>query len=164
MLAEGMVGIEATHPHQALLCSKLWGSYFYHPRPCQSSRVIAAFRKMSASVTAGSTPSSGSSSSRGRRSASLRRDPEEFPTSINVTATVKVRMSEDETLAGPKKINTLWGKLIRDQARMCIPDLEILMDYPLDFRFPAFGRSKSGDFYSGFFPADPISLHPTTKR
>ena len=88
----------------------------------------------------------------------------ETSTTVNVTATVRVRPAEDETLVGPKKVNTLWGTLIRDQARMCIPDLDVLVDYPLDFRYPAFARSKTGENYSsGFFPADPISLH-TTKR
>ena len=67
-------------------------------------------------------------------------------------------------ICGPSKINTLWGTMIRDNAKMCIPDLDVLVDYPIDYRFPAFGRDKQGQFIgSGFFPADPISLHPVAK-
>ena len=61
---------------------------------------------------------------------------------------------------GPKRINTLWGTQIRDHARMCIPDLDVLIDYPIDFRYPAFGWTRKGELTSsGFFPADPKSLH-----
>jgi hypothetical protein len=35
---------------------------------------------------------------------------------------------------GPAKINTLWGSLMRDNAKMVIPDLDILVDYPIDYR------------------------------
>jgi hypothetical protein len=63
-------------------------------------------------------------------------------------------------VTGPARVNTLWGVFIRDYARMCIPDLEVLVDYPIDYKFPAFGRNKKGDIVSsGFFPADPASLH-----
>ena len=61
---------------------------------------------------------------------------------------------------GPSRVNTLWGAFIRDYAKMCIPDLEALVDYPIDYKFPAFGRNKKGELVSsGFFPADPASLH-----
>ena len=67
-------------------------------------------------------------------------------------------------LTGPPKINTLWGSLIRDNAKMCIPDLDVLVDYPIDYRFPAFGRDKQGQLVgSGFFPAEPLSLQPSSK-
>lgn len=68
---------------------------------------------------------------------------------------------EQQVPNGPQKINTLWGTLIRDYARMCIPDIDVLVDYPVDYRFPAFARDKQGNLTgSGFFPADPASLHP----
>ncbi len=35
---------------------------------------------------------------------------------------------------GPTNINTLLGSLIRDNAKMVIPDLDILVDYPIDYR------------------------------
>ncbi len=68
-----------------------------------------------------------------------------------------------ELPTGSKRINTLWGVLIRDYAKMCIPDLEVLTDYPVDYKFPAFARSrKDGEIISsGFFPSDPASLHTT---
>ena len=63
-------------------------------------------------------------------------------------------------VTGPKRVNTLWGSLIRDHAKMCIPDVDVLADYPIDYKFPAFGRNKRGETVgSGFFPADPSSLH-----
>ena len=37
---------------------------------------------------------------------------------------------------------TLQGTQVRDHARMCIPDLNVLVDYPIDFRFPAFGWTR----------------------
>ena len=61
---------------------------------------------------------------------------------------------------GASRVNTLWGAFIRDYAKMCIPDLEALVDYPIDYKFPAFGTNKKGEVVSsGFFPADPASLH-----
>ena len=61
---------------------------------------------------------------------------------------------------GPKRINTLWGTYVRDYAKMCIPDVDVLVDYPIDYEFPTFHRDKQGDIVeSGFFPSDPLSLH-----
>ncbi len=65
-----------------------------------------------------------------------------------------------ELPTGPKRINTLWGCFIRDYAKMCIPDLDVLVDYPIDYSFPAFGKNRKGETVcSGFFPADPACLH-----
>ena len=69
---------------------------------------------------------------------------------------------QDETsvVKGPKRINTLWGTYVRDYAKMCIPDVDVLVDYPLDYEFPVFCHDKTGAVIeSGFFPSDPISLH-----
>ena len=66
----------------------------------------------------------------------------------------------ETVVRGPERINTLWGTMVRDYAKMCIPDVDVLIDYPIDYRFPAFGRDKQGSqIYSGFFPADPKALH-----
>ena len=65
-----------------------------------------------------------------------------------------------EVLSGPERINTLWGTMVRDYAKMCIPDVDVLVDYPIDYMFPAFGTDKQGrNVHSGFFPADPKALH-----
>ena len=67
---------------------------------------------------------------------------------------------EDGVVKGPKRINTLWGTYVRDYAKMCIPDVDVLVDYPIDYEFPTFYRDKHGDIVeSGFFPSDPLSLH-----
>ena len=68
--------------------------------------------------------------------------------------------TDDGPVKGPKRINTLWGTYVRDYAKMCIPDVDVLVDYPIDYEFPAFCRDKHGNVIgSGFFPSDPISLH-----
>ena len=85
--------------------------------------------------------------------------------SVTVSATIEVKPEPvEEPVVGPMKINTLWGTLIRDHARMCIPDLECLVEYPLDYKFPAFAWSKKGGQIgqmtsSGFWPGDPKCLH-----
>lgn len=68
--------------------------------------------------------------------------------------------TDDDPVKGPNRINTLWGTYVRDYAKMCIPDVDVLVDYPIDYEFPAFCRDKNGSVIgSGFFPSDPISLH-----
>ena len=68
--------------------------------------------------------------------------------------------ADDVPVKGPSRINTLWGTYVRDYAKMCIPDVDVLVDYPIDYKFPAFARDKHGNTVgSGFFPSDPISLH-----
>ena len=54
--------------------------------------------------------------------------------------------------------------MVRDYAKMCIPDIDVLIDYPIDYAFPAFGRDKKHPdpnkvVHSGIFPADPRALH-----
>jgi len=64
---------------------------------------------------------------------------------------------------GTARINTLWGLCIREHAKMCIPDVDVLADYPIDYKFPIFlkenGKGYTHNAQSGFFPADPIALH-----
>jgi len=59
---------------------------------------------------------------------------------------------------GVARINTLWGSCIQKYAKMCIPDLDVLVDYPIDYKYPVFSQNGT-ESTSGFFPADPISLH-----
>ena len=85
------------------------------------------------------------------------------------TATTMAATGSNEDIpavevTGPARINTLWGSMLRDNAKMIIPDLDVLVDYPIDYRFPAFGRDKQGQLVgSGFFPAEPVVLHPVPK-
>ena len=168
MLAEGLLGMDTlSHPDKDLLTSDLWGSYFYYP-PRQpgggiSSRVAAAFRNMSASVSGTTLPSSRASTPALKRVSSLRVSSSELPKEEVTVGAAQIVEIPSLAPMGPMRINTLWGTLIRDQARMCIPDLEVLTAYPIDYRFPAFGWSKKGDLTkSGFFPADPKVLHTTS--
>lgn len=156
MLAEGMVGMDlSNHPDADILTSDLWGSYFHcPPRIPTASRVAAAavtFRNLSASVTGSSSSSCSRATTPLKRVCSMREAAGPEPSKSSAATTLS---------PGPMRINTLWGTLIRDHARMCIPDLEVLVNYPIDYRFPAFGWSKKGELVSsGFFPADPSSLH-----
>ena len=76
------------------------------------------------------------------------------------TAALNPQQDESYVVKGPKRINTLWGTYVRDYAKMCIPDVDVLVDYPLDYEFPVFCHDKTGAVIeSGFFPSDPISLH-----
>ena len=69
-------------------------------------------------------------------------------------------LEEHEPAKGHQRINTLWGNCIKNNAKMCIPDLDILVKYPIDYKFPKFCKDSQGEVtQSGFFPADPISLH-----
>ena len=61
---------------------------------------------------------------------------------------------------GQARINTLWGNCIKNYAKMCIPDLDVLVDYPIDYKYPVFSKDPQGEVItSGFFPADPLALH-----
>lgn len=61
---------------------------------------------------------------------------------------------------GQSRINTLWGICIKSYAKMCIPDLDVLVDYPIDYKYPIFAKDEHGEVISsGFFPADPVALH-----
>ena len=69
-------------------------------------------------------------------------------------------LEEHEPAKGHQRINTLWGNCIKNNAKMCIPDLDVLVKYPIDYKFPKFCKDSQGEVtQSGFFPADPISLH-----
>ena len=47
---------------------------------------------------------------------------------------------------------------------MCIPDLDVLLNYPIDYKYPVFCKDSQGEVMSsGFFPADPIALHINTQ-
>jgi hypothetical protein len=176
MIAEGMVDIEASHPDKDLLTSTMWGSYFYCPREPAVSKVAAtatSLRKLSSSATP-STHGVEIKKALSLRRVSSMKTPADimeaaaaFVNAGSVTPILSVAAEESTNditppppVFGPQKINTLWGSLIRDHARMCIPDLDVLVDYPIDYRFPSFGRDKHGrTMGSGFFPADPKSLH-----
>ena len=81
-----------------------------------------------------------------------------IPQGASNTATTNPE--ENVVPKGPRRINTLWGTYVRDYAKMCIPDVDVLCDYPIDYEFPVFCRDKNGNVIeSGFFPSDPISLH-----
>jgi len=248
MLAEGMVGHPASHPHAKDLISPLWGSYFYYPE-AKRTKGPGVLSRASSFRNNSERPFSPSAASQDAKKASnLKRvssiknmegvdkpafarsplgngvdtpvfsrvpsikntdsldtpwipgraasvdtqglyrvpsrsgsclpereysgTPPETPNSGRATPadalpgmggwsrSGSVSREEKELPKGPARINTLWGVCIKEHAKMCIPDLEVLVNYPIDYRFPAFGKDKNGlAVGSGFFPADPISLH-----
>ena len=131
-----------------------------------SASVIANTANTSASGRNTPGPSGTATAAGLRRVSSLRNSedlkkpdrPFHRKNSVTVSATMEINQaaaaaavtsgSETEIgpapMKGPMKINTLWGTLIRDHARMCIPDLECLVEYPLDYKFPVFAWSKKG--------------------
>jgi hypothetical protein len=48
---------------------------------------------------------------------------------------------EQPACRGVGRINTLWGSCIQKYAKMCIPDLEVMVDYPIDYKYPVFSRT-----------------------
>ena len=226
MIAEGMVGLPASHPHANDLVSSIWGSYFYYPEPVRKNASVlsraSSFAKRKQSIgdaNAGrATPNATISemkkvinirrvSSFKESDIALSRPPsvmnrlpglqggksrgsspinikvktgEESPDqdlSSPATRSTPVENSgcssgretpcdQEEVLPlkGQAKINTLWGNCIKNYAKMCIPDLEVLVNYPIDYKYPKFCKNSRGEVTSsGFFPADPISLHiPST--
>ena len=63
-----------------------------------------------------------------------------------------------DVVSGPSRINTLWASIIRDHARMAVPDLETLSRYPLAHHFQPLNLWSVDSKFVGFFPADPLSL------
>ena len=49
------------------------------------------------------------------------------------------------------RINTLWGNCIKNYAKMCIPDLAVLADYPIDYRYPIFCKVDTVDISSDIY-------------
>ena len=159
---------------------------------------VSSFRKLSASVIANSTTSgccsfsgrttpgpsglAGTATAAGLRRVSSLRNSEDLKktdkpfhrkNSVTVSAAMEINQATAEAeiepaIVGPMKINTLWGTLIRDHARMCIPDLECLVEYPLDYQFPAFAWSKKGSillyFLRKFFAYFVIDQYHTIFR
>nr|XP_040575315.1 LOW QUALITY PROTEIN: 5'-nucleotidase domain-containing protein 1-like [Lepeophtheirus salmonis] len=186
LLAEGMVSCSSLiHPHSEDITSPIWGSYFFYPdsRLKKNQFVTEAatnfFKKSSAVNEYSGCGRKSAAAEEVKRAITLRRvsslknpadisdaamglgpSPHSEPVSRGVSPEPKEQSNVSKSIPkGTARINTLWGTFIRDYAKMCIPDIDVLIDYPIDFRFPAFGRDKKGNLYSGFFPNNPSSLH-----
>jgi hypothetical protein len=183
MLAEGMVNKpDCAHQHADYLLSSVWGSYFYVPDPRvnRTSKLLmdraSSFRTPPLSSSSQSNSIAGSNReeeppraaatpAHAQRASSLRlgdvrRRRMAATRSLDVATPTPTSTDGADSVLGPARINTLWASFIRDNAKMCIPDLDVLTEYPIDFKFPAFAKNRRGEVInSGFFPADPISLH-----
>ena len=62
----------------------------------------------------------------------------------------------DVTASGVSRINTLWGSIIRDNCKICIPSLEALASFPVSYRFNCAPLVVAS--FAGFVPANPCSL------
>jgi len=103
------------------------------------------------------------------RRSSLDQGDESAPTSGVTTPVLQSgrgspNIVEDDSglVKGPARINTLWGLYIREHAKMCIPDLDYLIEQPISHKYPVFIKETTDGSVveqSGFFPADPSSLH-----
>lgn len=54
--------------------------------------------------------------------------------------------------------DTLWGDIIKNHSKICIPSLDVLAKHPLDYEIRSF-HVKDSLWQSGYFPSDPASLH-----
>lgn len=52
--------------------------------------------------------------------------------------------------------DSLWGHIIKKHAKLCIPDLSLVTQRPLDEPIPCF--DKDGKLYRGYYPAVPLSV------
>lgn len=62
------------------------------------------------------------------------------------------------------RINTLWGNCIKNYAKMCIPDLAVLADYPIDYRYPIFCKVDTVDISSDIYSISTEYLFRTPAR
>lgn len=53
-------------------------------------------------------------------------------------------------------VDSLWGHIIKKHAKLCIPDISVVTQKPLDEHIPCF--DKDGNLYRGYYPAIPLSL------
>lgn len=53
-------------------------------------------------------------------------------------------------------IDSLWGHIIKKHAKICIPDISLVTQRPLEEPIPCF--DKDGKSYRGYYPAIPLSI------
>ncbi|XP_011158537.1 5'-nucleotidase domain-containing protein 1 [Solenopsis invicta] len=53
-------------------------------------------------------------------------------------------------------VDSLWGHVIKKHAKLCIPDINLVAQRPLDEPIPCF--NKNGKLYCGYYPAVPLSV------
>lgn len=53
-------------------------------------------------------------------------------------------------------VDSLWGHIIKKHAKLCIPDISLVTQKPLEEPFPCF--DKNGKLYRGYYPAIPLSV------
>lgn len=58
------------------------------------------------------------------------------------------------TLKSGDVVDSLWNRLIKNHAKLCIPQLDVVLNNPLDKAYKCFEKDKES---SGYYPAKPIS-------
>ncbi|XP_018312610.1 5'-nucleotidase domain-containing protein 1 [Mycetomoellerius zeteki] len=53
-------------------------------------------------------------------------------------------------------VDSLWGHIIKKHAKLCIPDISLVTQKPLEEPIPCF--DKDGKLYRGYYPAIPLSI------
>ncbi|XP_070518526.1 5'-nucleotidase domain-containing protein 1 [Cardiocondyla obscurior] len=53
-------------------------------------------------------------------------------------------------------VDSLWGHILKKHAKLCIPDLSVVVKRPLEEPIPCF--DKDGKSYHGYYPAIPLSI------
>jgi len=54
------------------------------------------------------------------------------------------------------KVNSLWRHILKNHAKLCIPEVNIIAQIPLEKPIPSF--KKDGEVYSGYYPGIPLSI------
>lgn len=53
-------------------------------------------------------------------------------------------------------IDSLWGHVIKKYSKLCIPEIDLIAQHPLDESYLCF--NKDGKKYDGYYPAIPLSI------
>ncbi|RLU15606.1 hypothetical protein DMN91_011359 [Ooceraea biroi] len=53
-------------------------------------------------------------------------------------------------------VDSLWGHVIKKHAKLCIPEIDVVVQRPLEEPIPSF--DKDGKLYRGYYPAVPLSI------
>lgn len=54
--------------------------------------------------------------------------------------------------------NSFWSEIIKNHSKICVPDLDVLANVPLNFEFNTFARGESITDVLGYYPGCPLSL------
>ncbi|KAJ9595253.1 hypothetical protein L9F63_013441 [Diploptera punctata] len=54
--------------------------------------------------------------------------------------------------------NSFWCEMIKKHSKICVPDVEVLANVPLNYEFNAFVQDENVNDFRGYYPGCPLSL------